>query len=177
MRGFEYYTPTRVIFGKDTHMKAGELLKEYGCKKVLIHYGSGSAVSSGLLDQIKSSLAEAGVDFVTLGGVVSNPRLSKVCEGIELCKKEQVDFLLAVGGGSVIDSCKAIGYGVANPWTDVWNFFLKTEVPKDCLPIGAIPTIAASGSEMSGSCVITNEDGWLKRGSTEAISAVRNSLF
>ena len=168
MRGFEYYTPTRVIFGKDTHMKAGELLKEYGCKKVLIHYGSGSAVSSGLLDQIKSSLAEAGVDFVTLGGVVSNPRLSKVCEGIELCKKEQVDFLLAVGGGSVIDSCKAIGYGVANPWTDVWNFFLKTEVPKDCLPIGAIPTIAASGSEMSGSCVITNEDGWLKRGSTRS---------
>ena len=168
MRGFEYYTPTRVIFGKDTHMKAGELLKEYGCKKVLIHYGSGSAVSSGLLDQIKSSLAEAGVDFVTLGGVVSNPRLSKVCEGIELCNKEQVDFLLAVGGGSVIDSCKAIGYGVANPWTDVWNFFLKTEVPKDCLPIGAIPTIAASGSEMSGSCVITNEDGWLKRGSTRS---------
>ena len=168
MRGFEYYTPTRVIFGKDTHMKAGELLKEYGCKKVLIHYGSGSAVSSGLLDQIKSSLAEAGVDFVTLGGVVSNPRLSKVCEGIELCKKEQVDFLLAIGGGSVIDSCKAIGYGVANPWTDVWNFFLKTEVPKDCLPIGAIPTIAASGSEMSGSCVITNEDGWLKRGSTRS---------
>ena len=168
MRGFEYYTPTRVIFGKDTHLKAGELLKEYGCKKVLIHYGSGSAVSSGLLDQIKSSLAEAGVDFVTLGGVVSNPRLSKVREGIELCKKEQVDFLLAVGGGSVIDSCKAIGYGVANPWTDVWNFFLKTEVPKDCLPIGAIPTIAASGSEMSGSCVITNEDGWLKRGSTRS---------
>lgn len=168
MRGFEYYTPTRVIFGKDTHLQAGTLLKEYGCKKVLIHYGSNSAVSSGLLDEICASLKEAGVDYVTLGGVVSNPRLSKVREGIRLCQEEQVDFILAVGGGSVIDSSKAIGYGVANPWTDVWNFFLKTEVPKDCLPIAAIPTIAASGSEMSGSCVITNEDGWLKRGSTRS---------
>lgn len=168
MRGFEYYTPTRVIFGKDTHLQAGTLLKEYGCKKVLIHYGSNSAVSSGLLDEICASLKEAGVDFVTLGGVVSNPRLSKVREGIRLCQEEQVDFILAVGGGSVIDSSKAIGYGVANPWTDVWNFFLKTEVPKDCLPIAAIPTIAASGSEMSGSCVITNEDGWLKRSTTRS---------
>lgn len=168
MRGFEYYTPTRVIFGKDTHLQAGTLLKEYGCRKVLIHYGSGSAVSSGLLDEICTGLKEAEIDFVTLGGVVSNPRLSKVREGIRLCQEEQVDFILAVGGGSVIDSSKAIGYGVANPWTDVWNFFLKTEIPKDCLPIAAIPTIAASGSEMSGSCVITNEDGWLKRGSTRS---------
>lgn len=168
MRGFEYYTPTRVIFGKDTHLQAGTLLKEYGCRKVLIHYGSGSAVSSGLLDEICTGLKEAEIDFVTLGGVVSNPRLSKVREGIRLCQEEQVDFILAVGGGSVIDSSKAIGYGVANPWTDVWNFFLKTEIPKDCLPIAAIPTIAASGSEMSGSCVITNEDGCLKRGSTRS---------
>ncbi|HJB15258.1 MAG TPA: iron-containing alcohol dehydrogenase, partial [Candidatus Blautia excrementipullorum] len=168
MRNFEYYTPTRVIFGKDTHLQAGSLLKAEGCRKVLIHYGSGSAIASGLLDEVENSLREAGVDFVTLGGVVSNPRLSKVREGIELCKKEGVDFLLAVGGGSVIDSCKAIGYGAANPWTDVWNFFLKTETPKACLPIGAIPTIAASGSEMSNSCVITNEDGWLKRGSVKS---------
>ncbi|MDO4306915.1 MAG: iron-containing alcohol dehydrogenase [Eubacteriales bacterium] len=167
MRGFEYYTPTRVIFGKDTHLQVGTLLKEQGCHKVLIHYGGGSAVSSGLLDQVKGSLAEAGIEYVTLGGVVPNPRLSKVYEGMELCKKENVDFLLAVGGGSVIDSCKAIGYGVANPWTDVWNFFLKTETPKACLPVGAILTIAASGSEMSNSCVITNEDGWLKRGSVK----------
>ena len=168
MRSFEYYTPTRVIFGKDTHLKAGSLLKDEGCRKVLIHYGSGRAVASGLLEEVQNSLKEAGVDFVTLGGVVSNPRLSKVREGIELCKKEGVDFLLAVGGGSVIDSCKAIGYGVANPWTDVWNFFLKTETPKACLPVAAIPTIAASGSEMSNSCVITNEDGWLKRGSVKS---------
>lgn len=168
MRNFEYYTPTRVIFGKDTHLQVGSLLKEQGCHKVLIHYGGNSAVRSGLLDEVKNSLKDAGVEFVTLGGVVPNPRLSKVREGMELCRREGVDFLLAVGGGSVIDSCKAIGYGVANPWTDVWNFFLKTETPKACLPVAAILTIAASGSEMSNSCVITNEDGWLKRGSIKS---------
>lgn len=168
MRNFEYYTPTRIIFGKDTHLQIGTLLSQQNCKKVLLHYGGGSAVQSGLLDEIKHCLEEAGIDYVTLGGVVSNPRLSKVREGIALCKREGVDFLLAVGGGSVIDSCKAIGYGVANPWTDVWNFFLRTETPRACLPLAAIPTIAASGSEMSGSCVITNEEGWLKRSSTRS---------
>lgn len=106
MRNFEYFTPTRVIFGKDTHLKIGTVLKEQNCSKVLIHYGSHSAVSSGLIDEIRSSLDEAGISYVTLGGVVPNPRLSKVREGIELCRKEQVDFLLAVGGGSVIDSCR-----------------------------------------------------------------------
>ena len=168
MRSFEYYTPTRVIFGKDKHLMAGSILKEYGCHKVLIHYGSHSAIASGLIDEIKSSLSEAGIDFVTLGGVVANPRLSKVREGITLCQNEKVDFLLAVGGGSVIDSCKAIGYGVANPDVDVWEFFLRTQTPTACLPVGAIPTIAASGSEMSGSCVITNEEGWLKRSSARS---------
>ncbi len=168
MRNFKYYTPTQVLFGKDTHLQVGTLLKQQGCHKVLIHYGGSSAVRSGLLEEVKASLADAGLEFVTLGGVVPNPRLSKVLEGMELCRRENVDFLLAVGGGSVIDSCKAIGYAVANPWTDVWNFFLKTETPKECLPIGAILTIAASGSEMSNSCVITNEDGWLKRGSIKS---------
>lgn len=167
MRNFEYYTPTRVIFGKDTHFQVGKLLKEQHCQKVLLHYGGGTAIKSGLLDDVKKSLEEAGISYVILGGAVANPRLSKVREGIELCKKEDVDFLLAIGGGSVIDSCKAIGYGVANPWTDVWNFFLKTETPGACLPIGVILTIAASGSEMSNSCVITNEDGWQKRGSVK----------
>lgn len=167
MRNFEYYTPTRVIFGKDTHFQVGKLLKEQHCQKVLLHYGGGTAIKSGLLDDVKKSLEEAGISYVILGGAVANPRLSKVREGIELCKKEGVDFLLAIGGGSVIDSCKAIGYGVANPWTDVWNFFLKTETPDACLPIGVILTIAASGSEMSNSCVITNEDGWQKRGSVK----------
>ena len=170
MRSFEYFTPTRVVFGKDTHLKIATLLKEQNCKKVLIHYGGHSAVKSGLINEIRSVLDEAGIAYVTLGGVVPNPRLSKVREGIELCRRENVDFLLAVGGGSVIDSCKAIGYGLANPETDVWNFFLRTETPKACLPVGVILTIAASGSEMSNSCVITNEEGWLKR------STARNDL-
>nr|WP_294661322.1 iron-containing alcohol dehydrogenase [uncultured Blautia sp.] len=167
MRSFEYFAPTKVIFGKDSHLQIGDILKKENCHKVLIHYGGKSAVASGLIDEVSGCLTDAGIDFVTLGGVVPNPRLSKVREGIELCKKENVDFILAVGGGSVIDSSKAIGYGVANPWTDVWNFYLKTEVPTACLPIGVIPTIAASGSEMSNSSVITNEDGWLKRGAAK----------
>lgn len=167
MRSFEYFAPTKVIFGKDSHLQIGDILKKENCHKVLIHYGGKSAVASGLIDEVSGCLTDAGIDFVTLGGVVPNPRLSKVREGIELCKKENVDFILAVGGGSVIDSAKAIGYGVANPWTDVWNFYLKTEVPTACLPIGVIPTIAASGSEMSNSSVITNEDSWLKRGAAK----------
>lgn len=167
MRSFEYFAHTKVIFGKDSHLQIGDILKKENCHKVLIHYGGKSAVASGLIDEVSGYLTDAGIDFVTLGGVVPNPRLSKVREGIELCKKENVDFILAVGGGSVIDSAKAIGYGVANPWTDVWNFYLKTEVPTACLPIGVIPTIAASGSEMSNSSVITNEDGWLKRGAAK----------
>ena len=167
MRSFEYFAPTKVIFGKDSHLQIGDILKKENCHKVLIHYGGKSAVASGLIDEVSGCLTDAGIDFVTLGGVVPNPRLSKVREGIELCKKENVEFILAVGGGSVIDSAKAIGYGVANPWTDVWNFYLKTEVPTACLPIGVIPTIAASGSEMSNSSVITNEDGWLKRGAAK----------
>ena len=106
MRNFEYYTPTRIIFGKDTHYQIGDLLKQGNYKKVLIHYGSGSIVRSGLLKEITDSLDTAGVSYVTLGGVVPNPRLSKVYEGIRLCREEQVDFILAAGGGSVIDSSK-----------------------------------------------------------------------
>lgn len=164
MRNFELYTPTRVVFGKDTHQQAGPLILELGCKKALVHYGGKSAKESGLLDEVCASLKEAGVNYVTLGGVVPNPRLSKVYEGIDLCKKEGVDFILAVGGGSVIDSAKAIGYGVANPEVNVWEYYTKNQIPHKCLPIGAIVTIAAAGSETSDSSVITNEDGWLKRG-------------
>lgn len=168
MRGFEYYTPTKIYFGKDTHYKTGSIIKAGNHHKILVHYGGSSAEKSGLLDEVCNTLKEAGLEYILLGGVVPNPRLSKVREGIALCQKEQVDFILAVGGGSVIDSAKAIGYGTANPDTDVWDFFLKKAVPKACLPIGVILTIAASGSEMSGSCVITNEEGWLKRGSTRS---------
>ncbi|QHQ60936.1 iron-containing alcohol dehydrogenase [Anaerocolumna sedimenticola] len=162
MENFQYFTPTRVLFGKGTEKQAGTLVKEQNCKKVLVHYGSKSAVKSGLLDRVFSSLEEEGISYVSLGGVVPNPRLSKVYEGIELCRKEEVDFILAVGGGSVIDSAKAIGYGIAND-CDVWDLFSGVQTPTGCLPIGVILTIAAAGSEMSNSCVITNEEGWLKR--------------
>lgn len=164
MRNFEYYAPTKVVFGKDTHLQAGRLCRSFGASKVCVHYGSSRTVKSGLLDEVCKSLEAEELSYVTLGGVVPNPRLSKVYEGIELCRRENVDFLLAVGGGSVIDSCKAIAYGIANPDIDVWKYYEKTETPKACAPVGAVLTIAAAGSEMSNSSVITNENGWLKRG-------------
>jgi len=163
MLNFEFYAPTKVVFGKNAEDKVGKLIKEQGCKKALVHFGGNSAKKSGLLDRIYKLLEQSDISYVSLGGVVPNPRLSTVHEGIELCKKEGVDFILAVGGGSVIDSSKAIGYGVANEG-EVWDFYEKTRMPEKCIPIGAILTIAAAGSEMSNSSVITNEDGWLKRG-------------
>ena len=162
MNNFEYFTPTKVIFGKDTESQVGELVKAQQCKKVLVHYGGNSAKKSGLLDRVYDSLNREDVNYVSLGGVVPNPRLSKVYEGIELCLKENVDFILAVGGGSVIDSAKAIGYGVTND-CDVWELYGGNKIPTGCLPVGAILTIAAAGSEMSRSSVITKEEGWLKR--------------
>lgn len=163
MQDFNFYTPTQVVFGKKGEDKVGELVKALNCKKVLVHFGGNSAKKSGLLDRVFDSLTQSGIDYVSLGGVVPNPRLSKVYEGIDLCKKENVDFILAIGGGSVIDSAKAIGYGMAND-CDVWDFYMKKAVPTGCLPIGTILTLSAAGSEMSNSSVITNEEGWLKRG-------------
>ena len=163
MFGFNYYTPTKVVFGKGTETKVAELIKEFGGTKVLIHYGGGSVIRSGLLKRVTDTLDGAGIPYVTLGGAVPNPRLSLVYEGIELCKKEGVDFLLGVGGGSAIDSAKAIGYGVANEG-DVWDFYDYKRKAAACLPLGVILTIAATGSEMSDSSVITKEDGWIKRG-------------
>ena len=160
---FNYYAPTQVVFGKDTEEKTRELVKAQNCKKVLIHYGSGSVKRTGLLDRVKQALEKENLAYTELGGVVPNPRLSLVKEGIELCKKEGVDFILAVGGGSVIDSAKAIGYGVANGG-DVWDFYSHKRSAAGCLPIGVILTISATGSEMSDSSVITNEDGWIKTG-------------
>lgn len=160
---FNYYTPTRVVFGNGTESQAGALVRAHGGSKVLIHYGSGSVVRSGLLDRVKASLDAAGVPHVELGGVVPNPRLSKVYEGIELCRAENVDFILAVGGGSAIDSAKAIGYGMANDG-DVWDFYDHTRQATACLPIGVVLTLAATGSEMSNSSVITKDEGGVKRG-------------
>ena len=163
MNNFTYWTPTKVIFGKDAEKQTGKLVKAQNCKKVLVHFGGQSAEKSGLLDKIRKSLESENISYVTLGGVVPNPRLSLVREGIALCKKEGVDFILAVGGGSVIDSAKAIGYGVVTKG-DVWDIYSKKIEPAGCLPVGSVLTIAAAGSEMSDSSVITNEDGWLKRG-------------
>lgn len=163
MAGFTYYTPTKVVFGKETEQQTGELVKAARAKKVLIHYGSGSVIRSGLLDRVKETLCKEEIEYVELGGVVPNPRLSLVYEGIELAKREGVDFILAVGGGSVIDSAKAIGYGVANEG-DVWDFYDRKRTADACVPIGVILTIAATGSEMSDSSVITKEEGWVKRG-------------
>ena len=166
---YTYFTPTKVIFGKGAEDQVGSLIQGQGCKKVLLHYGGGSARRSGLLDRIERSLERSGISYVSLGGVVPNPRLSLVYEGIRLAKEEGVDFILAIGGGSVIDSAKAIGYGAANDG-DVWDFFTGARRPSACLPIGAVPTIAAAGSEMSWSSVITEETNGLKRACNNDLS-------
>lgn len=159
---FDYYSPTKVVFGRGTEKRVGELIREFGGSRVLIHYGGKSAVKSGLLDRIKGVLDKEGIPHVELGGVVPNPRLSLVYEGIELCRKEKVDFILAVGGGSVIDSSKAIGYGLANEG-DVWDLFRHEKEAVGCSPVGVVLTISAAGSETSDSCVITKEDENRKR--------------
>lgn len=164
MNNFIYETPTKVYFGRDEEQKIGKLIKEYGAAKVLIHFGGQSAKKSGLLDRVKTYLDEENIDYVELGGVVANPTLDLVRKGIDLCLKEKVDFVLAVGGGSVLDSAKDIANGAANPDIDVWDFSLGIAVPDKTLPKAAILTLAAAGSEMSNSCVITNSETKEKRG-------------
>ena len=164
MENFMYHTPTKVYFGKDQELKVGKLVKEYQPRKVLLHYGGKSAKESGLLDRVKKCLEEEDICYVELGGVVANPELEMVRKGIALCQKEGVDFILAVGGGSVIDSAKAIANGAANPDMDVWDFSLGKCVPERTLNKGAVLTLSAAGSEMSNSCVITNLETGEKRG-------------
>ena len=163
MDNFIFYSPTYFDFGKDTEAHTGELVRRFGGSRVLIHYGGGSVVRSGLLDRVKESLTKADVYFTELGGVMPNPRSGLVYEGIELCKKEGIDFVLAVGGGSAIDSAKAIAAGVVYDG-DFWDFYSGKPIEK-ALPIGTVLTIAAAGSEGSPNSVITLEDGMLKRGS------------
>ncbi|MBR2825200.1 MAG: iron-containing alcohol dehydrogenase [Solobacterium sp.] len=172
MNNFIYYAPTKVVFGKDTQLKVGELLKENHAKKVLIHYGSERIVKDGLFKQVTDCLEAMNISYVSLGGVVSNPRLSLVRKGIEFAKQEQIDFILAIGGGSVIDSAKAIAYGYYLE-EDIWDVFDKKVTPTKCLPIGAILTIAAAGSEMSGSSVITNDETKDKRGYRNNLARLR----
>ena len=174
MENFEFFIPTRVIFGKETHLQVGKIVKEYGFRRVLVHFGGASAKKTGLLDAVLDALKAEGIGCVTLGGVQANPTLSMVRQGIELCLKEHVDFVLAVGGGSVIDSAKCIADGAGNPGVDVWSYFRHEAVPQTALPVGTILTLSASGSEMSASCVITNEENGFKRGFN---SATHRPLF
>ena len=177
MFGFTYYAPTKVVFGKDTEKKAGELIRSCGGSRVLIHYGGKSAVKSGLIDRVKESLDAAGLFQVELGGVVPNPHLGKVREGIALARENQIDFLLAVGGGSVIDSSKAIAYALAEPDKDVWELFEHRRKAAGCLPVASVLTIAAAGSEMSNSCVITNELTGEKRSYNDNIARPRFAIM
>ena len=161
MENFNFYSPTYFAFGKGKEAEVGALVKRFGGSKVLLHYGSGSVKRNGVFDSVARSLAEAQIPYIELGGVKPNPRSGLVYEGIELCRKEKIDFILAVGGGSTIDSAKAIALGV--PYDgDFWDFYrTKTPVTK-AIPVGTVLTIAAAGSEGSGVTVITNEENMLK---------------
>lgn len=162
VENFNFYSPTEFVFGKGREVECGELVAKYGGTKVLIHYGSGSVVRSGLLDRVKKSLEDKGIPYVELGGVQPNPRDTKIYEGIEICRKENVDFILSVGGGSCIDSSKGIALGTLYDG-DFWDFYTRKAFPEKALPVGTILTIAAAGSEGSGASVVTKEEGMLKR--------------
>lgn len=176
MKDFNYYAPTEVVFGKDSEEQVASLVKRYGGTKVLVHYGGKSARQSGLLDKVCKLLCDGGVPYVMLGGVVPNPRLSLVHKGIDLCRREGVDFILAVGGGSVIDSAKAIAYGMGYEG-DVWDIYTQKAVPTSFTPVASVLTIPAAGSEMSESSVITNEDGNIKVGYSNDISRPKFAIM
>jgi len=161
MNNFNFYSPTFFVFGKERENEAGKYIKRFGGTRVLIHYGSGSVIKSGLLDRVKASLAAEDIYFTELGGVKPNPRSGLVYQGIEICKNEKIDFVLAVGGGSTIDSSKAIALGSLYDG-DFWDFYEGKPVLK-ALPVATILTISAAGSEGSGGSVITHENGMLKR--------------
>lgn len=162
MLNFDYHSPTRVIFGKDTQKQIGALTSPHA-KKVLLHYGGGSIKKSGLFDEITASLKQNGVDYVELGGVMPNPRLSLVREGIALCRKENAELILAVGGGSAIDSAKAIALGVPSE-RDVWDYYVGGAPITKALPVATVLTIPAAGSEVSMHTVVTNEETQIKVG-------------
>jgi alcohol dehydrogenase YqhD (iron-dependent ADH family) len=175
MDNFTFCSPTHFVFGKDTENEVGGYVARFGGNKVLIHYGGGSVVRSGLLDRVKASLDGKGIPYVLLGGVMPNPRSGLVYEGIELCRREKVDFILAVGGGSTIDSAKAIAAGV--PYDgDFWDFY-SGKTCETALPVGTVLTIAAAGSEGSGNSVITHENGLLKRGTKAEVLRPKFSIL
>lgn len=161
MENFVFQNPTKILFGRGMEDRVGEEAAVYS-KSILLHYGGGSIKKTGLYDRVTASLKKAGVSWIELGGVKPNPRLSLVHEGVKLVKENKLGLILAVGGGSVIDSAKAIAMGAMIDH-DVWDFYLGKGEPKEALPIGTILTIPAAGSEASTGTVITNEEGWLKR--------------
>ena len=163
MKNFIYNAPTKIFFGKDQEKRLGEILKSYNIKKVLFHYGKESIKKSGLYDLVINQLKDHNIDYVELGGVEPNPKLSLVLKGVEIAKNENVDLILAVGGGSVIDSAKAIAAGAKVDFSP-WLFSIKEKVACDHIPVGTILTISAAGSDMSNSCVITNDETLEKRG-------------
>lgn len=158
MQNFMYYSPTEIMFGKDTELKTAAEIKKWGGTKVLIVYGGGSVVRSGLLKRVEDGLQAEGLDYVLLGGVQPNPRLSFAEKGVEIAVQENVDFILAVGGGSVIDTAKGIAHGAARPECKLWDLWTRKEPLGESLPIGCVLTIAAAGSETSDSAVLTNEE-------------------
>ena len=161
MNNFTFYSPTEFVFGRETESRTAELVKKYGGSKVLIVYGGGSVIRSGLLARVESVLSDAGIAYVELGGIQPNPTDPKVYEGIELGRRERIDFILPVGGGSVIDTAKAIAVGI--PYEDdFWDFFIGKAVPEKAVRIGVVLTIPAAGSEGSGNSVITKLDGLKK---------------
>ena len=164
MKNFTYQIPTRFVFGRGTENEVGREVRALGGTKVLIHYGGGSAVRSGLIDRVKKALEAEGIAHVELGGVQPNPRVSFAREAVKQAIEFGADFSLAVGGGSVIDTAKALAHGVANPDTDIWKFWNREETSSAALPIGVVLTLAAAGSEMSDSAVLTNEETHVKRG-------------
>ena len=175
MKNFEFQNCTKIIFGKDSEEKAGTEVKKYS-SKILLHYGGGSIKKYGLYDRVVGCLKKEDIGIVELGGVLPNPRLKLVRKGIELCRQERIDFILAVGGGSVIDSAKAIAIGV--PYKgDVWDFFEEKTKIKESIAIGVILTIPAAGSEVSGASVITNEDGLYKKGLVANIMRPKFSIL
>ena len=163
MKDFNYCAPTRVIFGKTTELEVGKALKNAGATRVLMQYGGGSIKKSGLYDRVVKAIRDEGIELFELGGVQPNPHLSLVRKAIEIVREQKIDYLLAVGGGSAIDSTKATAVGAVYDG-DVWDFYCGKAVPKKAMPVGVVLTIPAAGSEGSNSSVITNEDGWIKRG-------------
>ena len=176
MKNFTYQVPTKFVFGRGAENEVGREIRALGGTKVLIHYGGGSAVRSGLIGRVQAALEAEGIAHVELGGVQPNPRDTLVYQGIELARREGVDFVLAVGGGSAIDSSKAIAHGICYDG-DFWDFFCRKAQPERTTPFGVVLTMAAAGSESSNSCVITQASTLTKRGLSSELNRPKFAIM